>query len=618
MNGAMDRPTCLLLQNVSAELDGKRLLEHLSFSCERGEIHAVVGMAAQDLQNLADFLAGSFRSYTGACSLMGREVRLNRRKREIDIVQSGLNRFPQLSAAENIFLTQAAPLRLHKKKELHACEQMLQQFSIRMDLRRRVADLPRSAQKLLEFLRAYLRGSPVVVLSEPFLDIVKEDRASAQAILQNMKARGQSILFLTSRLEDALLIADRISVLDGGSLSMTAPTQDIIKNPKEVMYLLSGWAPLRRDDSKELDILQTIVNARAVLSSTSELRKELLYLASDISKVLSAQSCVIYLVNEEANSVVETVDENARAPLLKKDAICRLARGPGLVRLTRGTPEYFEMLREDGQVEDLLCMPAGREEQICGLIQVAFSQEHAPNRTDELYLTTFAREIGIAIETSDLIGRSMLLQESHHRIKNNLQMITSMIYMQKLYYRENGGDVEEMFDATISRISSIATVHDLLAKDKTVGSSIVNLVNIIREVVKVYERRDIAILLDVEDISIPYNKATSISLVVNELISNCVKHAFSGEPRVGGKRIEISCHNDGKNVRLTIADNGCGIPPEKLENRAGSIGMSLMRSVIASLHGTIDFFNRDGAQVRIVLPTVHVYDARNSRSGEGA
>ena len=62
---------------------------------------------------------------------------------------------------------------------------------------------------------------------------------------------------------------------------------------------------------------------------------------------------------------------------------------------------------------------------------VFFRDDHEINETDQLYMDTFVHEIAIATETSELIGKSTLLQESHHRIKNNLQMIVSLVYMQK-------------------------------------------------------------------------------------------------------------------------------------------------------------------------------------------
>ncbi|WNX83447.1 histidine kinase dimerization/phosphoacceptor domain -containing protein [Agathobaculum sp. NTUH-O15-33] len=605
--------TVLQMRDISVRSDGEQLFSNLSFALQKGEIHAVVGMATHELRKFVDLLSGDLSDYSGQCFLLGEPARFCRKERRIDVVRQGANQFPYLSAAENIFLTKTGVFRLKKRQELRRCEELLEQFQIKLDLRKKVREMAREDRKMLEFLRAYIKNCPIVVLSEPFLDIDKDNRGGLLNILREMKQRGQSIVFVTSHLDDALHISDRISVLDDGLIKITAKTEDVIKNPKEIMYMLSGWAPLQRDSrDKEWDILQTIVNARDILSSSSELKKELLYLAKDITKVLGAQNSVIYLLNEEVNGVIDTIRDNETklsVPSLKSDAICRLVCEGNLVILSGQTAGYEALFQENREIRTIVCMPVNRNEQISGLIQVSFRENRLLSETDERYLKTFGKEIAIAIETSNLIGRSMLLQESHHRIKNNLQMITSMIYMQKLHYKEKGGDIDEIFQSIISRISSIAIVHNLLAKDKNEGS-IVNLYNIVKEVIKIYERDDVRINLDVENISIPYNKATQISLVVNELICNCMKHAFQGRK---DNVIRVFCHNDGKNIQLIIADNGCGLKNREQMELSGSIGVSVVKSIIAGLHGTVDFANNAGTTVRILFPTSHVYDARNSK-----
>ena len=607
-----EQVTVLQLQDVSTFQEQEHLLTHVNFSLFEGEVHAVVGMTQQELDRFIDLLGGKAASYTGKILFHGEQVESVQEKELIDIVQSGINCFTQLTAVENIFLTQTARLRLNRFQERRQCQDLLDRFQLRLDLSQKVKHMTRTECKLIEMLRAYIKKCPVVLLCEPFLDIDQNNRASLLKLIQEMRQRGQSIILTTCHLDDALHLSNRISVIDHGQCKITAKTDEVLRDPKEVMYMLSGWAPLRKDaQGQEWNILQTIVNARDILSSTSELRKELLYLAKDITKVLHATSTSIYLINESANGMIEAVQDDERGAAginLPSDMVWRLVQLGKISVITPHTNGYEVLFGEDESVQTMFCMPVDRGEQICGLIQTSFDGNRDLSETDMLHLKTFGREIAIAIETSNLIGRSMLLQESHHRIKNNLQMITSMIYMQKLRYHEQGGDVDSIFEGIISQISSIAIVHNLLAKDEHAGS-IINLRSIIVEVAHLYDREDIRIELDVEDISIPYNKATQIALVVNELLCNCVKHAFTG--RVGN-RICVSASNNGKDIWLIVADNGCGISHEKRAGATNSIGISVVRSIISSLRGSMEIEGENGTTVSMHFPTSHVYDARNS------
>ena len=243
---------------------------------------------------------------------------------------------------------------------------------------------------------------------------------------------------------------------------------------------------------------------------------------------------------------------------------------------------------------------------------VFFRDDHEINETDQLYMDTFVHEIAIATETSELIGKSTLLQESHHRIKNNLQMIVSLVYMQKRMVQKEQADIGETFDSIIRQISSIAKIHDLLSKDSSAGS-IMNLADIIEELAKFYERPDVKILLDLENISIPYNKATTYAIVINEILTNCLKHAYDGEDKKG-KKIEIFARNDGMNITIRVADNGRGFPNkfEKKQKERKGIGSFLIDNIIKNGGGTLEQKNENGAVTIITVPTSRVYDARNS------
>src|SRR5699024_10485753 len=133
---------------------------------------------------------------------------------------------------------------------------------------------------------------------------------------------------------------------------------------------------------------------------------------------------------------------------------------------------------------------------------------------------------------------------------NNLQSIVGIISLQKAYLHKNPEiSSEEVLDNIISRVKSIASVHNLLSKEK-LGRSIINVKMIIEEIIALMNMdKAVTIHLDLEDIFIPYNKATSIALVVSELVNNSFKHAFPN--KIGGV-INVSCKRVEDHIFLSV------------------------------------------------------------------
>ena len=211
--------------------------------------------------------------------------------------------------------------------------------------------------------------------------------------------------------------------------------------------------------------------------------------------------------------------------------------------------------------------------------------------------------MAITIETSRLIGKSVLLQESHHRIKNNLQIITNLLFMQETKLLEINSEVQVTFDQIINQVKSIALIHDLLSKDK-VGNNEVNLRVIIQRIVQFYQNERLEFNLDVFNISIPYNKATTIALVINELIANCVKHAFTNRAK---GQIAIKCSIDDERLIIIVHDNGIGFPQDQPVSKLG-IGTSIVDTTVLKLGGEIVRSNEKGACVKIMFSRDSIYE----------
>jgi two-component sensor histidine kinase len=187
---------------------------------------------------------------------------------------------------------------------------------------------------------------------------------------------------------------------------------------------------------------------------------------------------------------------------------------------------------------------------------------------------------------SSAVGqRDTLLKEIHHRVKNNLQVTSSLIEMQAGQFEDEA--VRTAFRRTQQRLYAIGMVHDVLYGEQ--GVSIIDmqeyLMRLCREIARANgtSERKIGMVLDVAPISLPAEQATSLGLCVSEVLVNAFRHAF---PPEGGGEISITLHEHAAHIELSIQDNGSGFgPPEG----GRSLGMRLIRAFASQLGGEFTF-----------------------------
>lgn len=606
-----ENSSTLDLSGITARDDSGTVISDFSCSVKKGEVRALIGTDARDLLSFVHLFSGDLHPEKGSAHLGSIPLTLNRHSKLVEVIHQGIHIYPMMPAWEQVMLDQAKPFVINPQKQLRICREAAARFGIHMKMTQPAHQLSDEDKKLLAFLRAYVNCCPVLIIHEPFHDINQHGRSAIRRIISSMKENGQAIIILTSYLEDALMISDSISVISRGHVILTQDARAVAHDPKEVMYELSGWKSLEDErQTKDNDLIQSIIDATDIISSSSELNQILQYLADDVCKVLNADQTLIYIIDHSTLSIVDLVSDSEKGSSARDfppSFLESLSDINSVLDLQNDPEDPHPLFSADRSARSLTVMPIRRNQNLEGGIISFYHYAHTMNETDERYLLTFSKEISIAIETSRLLGRSMLLQESHHRIKNNLQMIMSMIYMQKVQYKEQGGNVDEILDSIISKISSIAIVHNLMAKDNS-AASIMNLKRVVQEIVALNEQSGVRIEMDLQDISIPYNKVTLLSLVINELICNSLKYAFEGrEDNV----IQICCHNDGKQIHLDVQDNGKGFPSEA-GMRPGGLGLSIVDNIVRSMKGSLTIDGSDGCHVRIVLPLSHVYDASNS------
>lgn len=192
-----------------------------------------------------------------------------------------------------------------------------------------------------------------------------------------------------------------------------------------------------------------------------------------------------------------------------------------------------------------------------------------------------------AVESSASLGRlldekEVLLKEVHHRVKNNLQVISSLLSLQARRVSEPG--TQAALQASQGRVRSIALLHERLYQSNDLANVDMStyLAGLVSEVFRAAGRPGVRRQVSVEGLELSMELAMPCGLIVNELVTNALKHAFpAGEGEV---RVELT-KSDGR-VRLSVVDDGCGLP-RSAAGEVSSLGMKLVRSLTDQLRGRL-------------------------------
>ncbi len=222
------------------------------------------------------------------------------------------------------------------------------------------------------------------------------------------------------------------------------------------------------------------------------------------------------------------------------------------------------------------------------------------------------RDITERKRSRDLLEASLkekivLLKEIHHRVKNNLQIISSLLDLQT--YTIENEEIKKVFQESQNRIKSMALIHETLYRSEDFGHISVN--DYIRTLLKHAEdsyyflMHDLDMVVETDDISLNLDTAIPCGLLINELVSNAIKYAFPDEFTEGRSepnRITIELHKqeDGK-FQLRVADNGIGLPTEIDPKHAETLGLQLVGMLTEQLHGDILINRTHGTEFTITF-----------------
>jgi PAS domain S-box-containing protein len=231
-----------------------------------------------------------------------------------------------------------------------------------------------------------------------------------------------------------------------------------------------------------------------------------------------------------------------------------------------------------------------------GALRFFFAAQH--DDTDRYRMLEECEQVNRALQgVLDL--KTTLIHEIDHRVKNNLQMISAMIVLQSHNIPDPA--VRQSLTDTLQRIEALSTVHRRLHQSENVSRfDVADFVrDLVTDLVGATGRKDIRVELDLASVVVAAEKSTALALLVNEIVTNVLKHAFV-EGRAGSLGIRVGMTED--RVLLVVEDDGVGITAKAVES--SSFGQTLMRTLARQLGAelVVEGGARGGTRVAVRMP----------------
>ena len=358
----------------------------------------------------------------------------------------------------------------------------------------------------------------------------------------------------------------------------------------------------------KVEQLTSVQNLARTLASNLDLQSVLAQVARQAADLTGMEKAAIWRVEDDELRIITSFN---LGPAYTQH---RLGLGEGVVgravytRAPVVVPDAInsdilsaplELIRQEGY-RAMFSVPLITGDDVLGAISL-YSLEPRDISQEQVDLAfTFGNHAAIAMENarlfeearSGLETKSLLLQELHHRVKNNMQTIKSLLEMQAR--RAQTGEAAELLKLSAGRIAGMAQVHDLLSRDDvglaSAGEIIDAMVDLMRTDLAA-SGRHIQISVEAESVQITSDKASVFALVINELLWNALQHGLDG--RSSGE-IQVGAHREGEDLVVAVADDGRGLPPGFAFDSDMGLGLSIVRNLCErNLDGTVSIAPHD-------------------------
>ena len=347
---------------------------------------------------------------------------------------------------------------------------------------------------------------------------------------------------------------------------------------------------------RQIAELSTLAEVSETVTSPLYLDEMLGLVVDMAARAMHSKGCSMMLLDEGQSELILRATHGF-SPAYRKKISLKVGEGiAGRVAQT-GQPVVVEDVRQDPRYRypdvarreglcSLLCVPLRVRERIVGVFN-CYTDESRVFTPQEIELfQTLANQTALAIENARLAVNTAVVREMHHRVKNNLQTIAMLLRLQ--LGEGDQVDASEALRESINRILSIAVVHEMLSEK---GFRLVDVKQVLEHVARtvtqnrLYPCKYLRVEVQGDEITLPSRSATALTLAVNELIQNALKHAFVGRKE---GRVMVTLRHRPPGLRpeaqpegfeVEVRDDGVGLPPDEPPLRG--LGLQIIDTLVS-------------------------------------
>ncbi len=336
--------------------------------------------------------------------------------------------------------------------------------------------------------------------------------------------------------------------------------------------------------------LHTLSEVSQAITSNMYMEELLHLFVTMVARTLGYKVCTVMLLDSQKQELVIKATQSDSKEYLDKpnlkvgESVAGRAVAEGRILTmidVRMAEEYrFPDIAQQMGVVSMASVPLFIQGNVMGALNCYTDKIHEFTREELTILQALGFQAALAIENSKLMVKSAVIQEMHHRIKNNLQQIVSLVRLEMRYSKYT--TVEDALNDTLSRILAISSVHELLTRDDLDSVSIRKVAESLLHAAKqsiMPPGKSIRVEVEGDDFLLPLQKATSMALVLNELVQNAVEHGYHN---LDDGRIEILLRETPEYFVVRVTNDGEPLPENFTYRTSESLGLSIVETLVRS------------------------------------
>jgi two-component sensor histidine kinase/ABC-type nitrate/sulfonate/bicarbonate transport system ATPase subunit len=398
---------------------------------------------------------------------------------EIEFIGKSERIISSFSVAQNLFGFNRSQGLFSSKRFSDRCQELVERFDFPLDPADIADSLSMEQRRMVELLRCFIRRPKIMVLNETLASFSYKNLIRVKEVLLSMKHSGTYMIYLTGKIEDIFRIGDRLFMFRPDGKTQSCSVQTIRENPQQLYDGMLGDAigsvgekGLKKDFYHALGIVREGTNQ--IISRENLTHSIKNYVRYSESIFPHGNQCKVYLFNSNGDNLSSEISDQP-SPKLNRDILFAFPTKNEVFYASCNDAMFESFFEDRRNCNSVICLPVVLSDKTVGVLQLTFENYYFPAQTEIDLLWAISQRISEMLEMSHLLEKSMLLQESNHRIKNNLQLIVSMLLLQRNQVSNTqlcescGEELCQILNDTISRIQSIASVHDLLSRENVIG-----------------------------------------------------------------------------------------------------------------------------------------------------